>query len=51
VIESAQQEAARIRERARQDARDVYEGLEHELDVLMRDIGDLVAARLKGLRG
>jgi len=51
VIESAQQEAARIRERARQDARDVYEGLEHELDSLMRDIRDLVAARLKRLRG
>jgi hypothetical protein len=51
VIESAQQEAARIRERAQQDARDVYEGLEHELDSLMRDIKDLVAARLKRLRG
>jgi hypothetical protein len=50
AIESAQQEAARIRERARQDARDVYEGLEHELDSLMRDIRDLVAARLKRLR-
>ncbi|MCJ7620888.1 MAG: hypothetical protein MUP64_11795 [Anaerolineae bacterium] len=51
VIESAQQEAARIRERAQQDARDIYEGLEHELDLLMRDIRDLVAARLKRLRG
>jgi hypothetical protein len=50
VIESAQQEAARTRERARQDARDVYEGLEQELDSLMRDIRDLVAARLKRLR-
>jgi len=50
VIESAQQEAARIRERAQQDARDVYEGLEHELDSLMRDIKDLVSARLKRLR-
>jgi cell division septum initiation protein DivIVA len=50
VIESAQQEAARIRERARQDARDVYEGLEHELDSLMRDVRDLVSARLKRLR-
>jgi len=51
AIESAQREAARIRERAQQDARDVYEGLEHELDLLMRDIRDLVAARLKRLRG
>jgi hypothetical protein len=51
VIESAQQEAARIRERAQQDSRDIYEGLQHELDLLMRDIRDLVAARLKRLRG
>jgi hypothetical protein len=50
VIEAAQQEAVRIRARAEQDARDVYEGLEHELDMLMRDIKDLVAARLRRLK-
>ena len=51
VIEAAQQEAVRIRARAEQDARDVYEGLEHELDTLTRDIKDLVSARLRRLKG
>ncbi len=50
VIEAAQEEAVRIRARAEQDARDVYEGLEHELGMLTRDIKDLVAARLKRLK-
>ena len=50
VIEAAQQDAARIREQAERDARDVYEGLESELDMLMRDIRELVAARLGRLR-
>ena len=51
VIEAAQQDAARTRDQAEQDARDVYEGLERELDLLMRDIKELVAARLRRLRG
>ena len=51
VIEAAQQDAARTRDQAQQDARDVYEGLERELDLLMRDIKELVAARLRRLRG
>jgi hypothetical protein len=50
VIAAAQQEAVRIRARAEQDARDVYEGLERELDMLTRDIKDLVAARLRRLK-
>jgi vacuolar-type H+-ATPase subunit H len=50
VIEAAQQEADQILRRAEQDARDVYEGLEHELDLLTRDIKELVAARLGRLR-
>jgi vacuolar-type H+-ATPase subunit H len=50
VIEAAQQEADHILRRAEQDARDVYEGLEHELDLLTRDIKELVAARLGKLR-
>jgi hypothetical protein len=50
VIEAAQQEADHILRRAEQDARDVYEGLEHELDLLTRDIKELVAARLVKLR-
>ena len=49
VIEAAQQDAARTRDRAEQDARDVYDGLERELDLLMRDIKELVAARLRRL--
>ncbi len=51
VIEAAKQDAARTRDQAQQDARDVYEGLERELDLLMRDIKELVAARLRRLRG
>ena len=51
VIEAAQQDAARTRDQAEQDARDVYEGLERELDLLMRDIRELVAARLRRLKG
>lgn len=50
VMEAAQHDAVRIRERAEQDARDVYEGLERELDLLMRDIKQLVAARLRRLK-
>lgn len=50
VIEAAQQEADQILRRAEQDARDVYQGLEHELDLLTRDIKELVAARLGRLR-
>jgi vacuolar-type H+-ATPase subunit H len=50
VIEAAQQEADQILRRAERDARDVYEGLEHELDLLTRDIKELVAARLGRLR-
>jgi hypothetical protein len=50
VIESAQQEAVQIRQQAERDARDVYEGLEQELDLLMRDIRELMAARLGRLR-
>jgi hypothetical protein len=49
VIDAAQQDAARTRDQAQQDARDVYAGLERELDLLMRDIKELVAARLRRL--
>lgn len=49
IIEGAEQDAARIVDRARHDVHDVYEGLERELDLLMRDIKDLVAARLSKL--
>jgi hypothetical protein len=50
VIEAAEQEAEQIRRQAERDARDVYEGLEHELDLLTRDLKELVAARLGRLR-
>jgi vacuolar-type H+-ATPase subunit H len=50
IIEAAEQEADQTRRRAEQDARDVYEGLERELDFLTRDIKELVAARLGRLR-
>lgn len=50
VLEAAEQEAARRLQRAEQDARDVYQGLERELDLLLRDVKELVAARLGRLR-
>ncbi len=50
IIEAAEQDADQTRRRAEQDARDVYEGLERELDFLTRDIKELVAARLGRLR-
>lgn len=50
IVEAAEQEADQTRRRAEQDARDVYEGLERELDFLTRDIKELVAARLGRLR-
>jgi hypothetical protein len=50
IIEAAEQEADETRRRAEQDARDVYQGLERELDFLTRDIKELVAARLGRLR-
>jgi hypothetical protein len=50
VLEAAEQDAARLLRRAEQDARDVYQGLEHELDLLLRDVKELVAARLGRLR-
>ncbi len=46
VIESAEREAARLVNLAEQDARDLYRGLERELDLLVRDIKELVATRL-----
>jgi vacuolar-type H+-ATPase subunit H len=50
IIEAAEQEADQTLRRAEQDARDVYEGIERELDFLTRDIKELVAARLGRLR-
>lgn len=50
MIESAEKEAAQVRHQAQRDARDVYQGLEQELDLLLRDIKELVAARLGKLR-
>jgi hypothetical protein len=50
IIEAAEQEAEQTRRRAEQDARDVYQGLERELDFLTRDIKELVAARVGRLR-
>ncbi len=50
VLEAAEQEAARVLDRAEQDARDVYQGLERELELLIRDVKELVAARLGRLR-
>ncbi len=50
LIEGAEREAAQLLELARQDARDLYQGLEQELDLLLRDIKELVAARLEKLR-
>ena len=49
LVEAAEQDAARIRDRAQVDVRDVYEGLERELDLLMRDIKQLVGTRLSKL--
>jgi vacuolar-type H+-ATPase subunit H len=49
IVEGAEQEADRILDRARHDVRDVYGGLERELDLLMRDIKELVGARLASL--
>lgn len=50
IIDSAHQEVAQMLERAEQDVRDVYQGLERELDLLLRDLKQLVAARLGKLR-
>jgi vacuolar-type H+-ATPase subunit H len=50
TMESAEKEAAQVLHRAERDARDVYLGLERELDLLLRDIKELVAARLSKLR-
>jgi len=50
LIARAEREAAQVLRLAEQDARDVYQGLGRELDLLMRDIKELVAARLKRLR-
>jgi len=50
MMESAEKEAAQVLHRAERDARDVYLGLERELDLLLRDIKELVAARLSKLR-
>lgn len=49
LVEAAEQDAARIRDRAQLDVREVYEGLERELDLLMRDIKELVGSRLARL--
>ncbi len=49
LIEAAEHEAGRIRDRARLDAGDIYGGLERELDLLMRDLKELVSARLAKL--
>jgi hypothetical protein len=51
VLEAAEQEAARTQGQAEQDACDVYAGLESELELLMRDIKELVAARLRRYGG
>jgi len=50
LMEAAEREAAQLVHLAEQDARDLYQGLERELDLLLRDIKELVAARLKKLR-
>lgn len=50
VLEAAEQEATQLLRRAEQDVRDVYLGLERELDLLLRDIKEVVAARLGRLR-
>lgn len=50
MIGAAEQECVQLQRLAEQDARDIYQGLERELDLLVRDIKELVAARLKKLR-
>ncbi len=49
LIEAAERKAAQIVGLAEQDARDLYRSMESELDLLVRDIKGLVAARLKNL--
>jgi hypothetical protein len=50
VVEAAEQEAVQILRMAEQDARHLYEGLERELDLLVRDIKELLGSRLRELR-
>jgi adenylosuccinate lyase len=50
LVEAAEQEAAQILRLAAQDSRDLYESLERELDLLVRDIKELLTSRLRGLR-
>ena len=50
LVEAAEQEAARMLRLAEQDARDLYEGLERELDLLVRDLKELLTRRLRELR-
>lgn len=49
LIEGAEREAVQLLGLAERDARDLYQSLERELDLLMRDIKELVSARLKKL--
>lgn len=50
VMEAAEREAARVVRLAEKDARDLYHSLGAELDMLVHDIKELMAARLKELR-
>lgn len=50
VVEEAEQEAVQILRMAEQDARHLYEALERELDLLVSDIKELLASRLRELR-
>jgi len=49
LVEAAEQEAAQILRLAAQDSRDLYQGLERELDLLLCDIKELLKSRLRGL--
>jgi hypothetical protein len=46
IIDAAEQEAEKMLDRAHHDVSEVYVGLERELDLLVRDIKELVGARL-----
>jgi adenylosuccinate lyase len=46
MMETAERESTELVRLAEQDARDLYQGLEQELELLLRDIKELVAARL-----
>jgi adenylosuccinate lyase len=50
LMESKEREAAQLLGLAQQDARDLYQSLERELDLLVRDIKELLASRLGKLR-